>query len=249
MSRQRELLVDEIALRRASIKDAKREFDLGELSLDRRDQLVAKEETEIRRCESELSKLYSRDGIRDEHDGAPPTRRVHKKRLLIVALACFLVAAGVLLYGALSPRSSGGSDTGSVPMTSAQKVVKYLNAGEIDELHGDDAAALVQFDSALAISPTNVEALSQSGWLTFSAGSANSQLALVQLGESRVAKAVSLEPRNPAPRLYYAIIAATLPKKHSLAIAEFKIFRRLHPTLSELSVARPWMTALGMTAT
>ena len=48
----------------------------------------------------------------------------------------------------------------------------------------------------------NVAALTESGWLDFSAGSASHDTAVVEVGIKNLEKAVALAPRQAAPRLY-----------------------------------------------
>ncbi|MDE3044942.1 MAG: hypothetical protein KGJ10_09000, partial [Acidobacteriota bacterium] len=59
-------------------------------------------------------------------------------------------------------------------------------------------------------------------------------------------RALALAPQDPAPRLYYAIVAASTPGEKALAVKEFKIFLRLRPSKGQLAIARPFLVALGV---
>jgi len=110
VNREEQVLRDEISLREASLQDAKRERDAGELSLGDFDQIVAREEKAIAKALEKISALK---------DVAPKVavRRVRKKRLLVVAIVAFSAATVLILWSALAPRQQGTSITGSVQLT------------------------------------------------------------------------------------------------------------------------------------
>lgn len=234
-------LHDEIALREASIADARREVAAGEMTKEHFAALEARERAAIALCEARL-----RESPLDARESVAPEPRRHRRGLLYAALVCFGLAVVGALVAALALRQPGDSVTGGVSLPTAQKVSAYLAEGEIDQATNDDTAALAAYAGALSLEPTNVEALTQSGWLEFTAGSAAGDVAAVRLGEQRIEKAVDVAPTDPAPRLYYAIVVASTPGERSLAEREFRLFLTLKPTSTELATARPWLEELGL---
>jgi hypothetical protein len=233
-------LRDEIALREASIADARRELAAGEMTPEQCDAVVARESAAIARCRAALVDLPDAAVVAT----APSSPRRHRRPLLLVALGCFLAVIVVVLVAALGLRQPGQSDTGNVDLTTQQRVTAFLVDGETDEANKNDANALVAYNEALVLAPTNIEALTQSGWLTFSAGSAEGDLPAIELGEDRIETAVRLDPSYPNSRLYYAIAAASTPRDRALAVREFKLFLALKPNVALLALATPWLEYL-----
>ena len=229
---------DEIALREASLADATRERARGELSAEGFAQIETRERAALERARAALATVVD----------VPQVRRARRRRgrWLVVAFTAFALAAAVLLWASISPRQAGNSITGSVTLNSTQKVTALLGEAEADVANGDVVAALSAYQQVLALRANNVVALTQSGWLDFSAGSADHKLALVSLGERTLERALALAPRNPATRLYYAIVAASTPGEGALAKREFTIFLTLHPSVGQLAVAQPFLEQLKL---
>jgi hypothetical protein len=230
-------LTDEIALRRASILDAERELADGELTEPEFADLVAREREAIARCELVLAQPIV------------PVLRRRRRALLWVALFCLIVAVAGTLVAALGPRQPGASITGGVAGAQVQEINDDLVTAELDQ--ADDtassiAAALVAYDAALSLDPTNVEALTQSGWLTFTAGSIAHNAAAVRLGVQRLADAVVDAPTDPDPRLYYAIASASTPGDRALAVHEFRVFLSLNPSPTLRATASKWLREYGL---
>lgn len=235
-------LRDEIALREASIRDAREEFEAGELTSDQLNALVQREQAALDQLTAKLTEAESAP----TSVPAPRTPRRRRKSLLVVAIVCFVLAAAASIVFALAPRQPGNSDTGSVAGTTSQKVAAYLAEAEADQGLGDTTSALSAYRNALALDANNVEALTQTGWLEFSAGSAARDVQAVANGLSALRRAITVAPGDPDPRLYYAIAAASTPGSRSVAIAQMKVFLQLHPNASELAVAHPWLVQLGL---
>jgi len=242
LTRDAQQLRDEIALREASLLDARRELANGELSSSEVASIEARELLALDVARRALGELTPESPRRS------PARR-RRRWMLLVALVCFFVAASLLLFSSLSPRQPGNSITGSISLGRAQKVTQLLSEAEADIANGNVVAALSAYQQVLAISPKNVPALTQSGWLDFSAGSSGVNAALVQLGVKDLREAIGYAPRNPAPRLYYAIVADSTPNNRALAKREFRVFLALKPSPGQLAVARPFLKQLGLSAT
>ena len=166
-----------------------------------------------------------------------------------MGLSCILTAAIVVLWASISPRQPGSSITGSVSLSRAQQITQLLSDAQADVANGNVVAALSAYRDVLSLDPTNVDALTQSGWLDFSAGSSKKDASLVTLGIKDLRAAIAHAPRNPAPRLYYAIVADSTPGNGALATSEFKVFLALHPSAGQLAIARPFLSALGLSTT
>lgn len=239
MNRRERQLHDEMALRRASLEDARRELLAGELSQVEFVALEAREETALERVEVELASLATATEIVSKP-------RVRRTRLLVVGLVCCALAIGVLLWSALSPRQAGNSITGSLSLSNAQKIQQNLTEAEADVANGNVVTALDAYQNVLKLDPRNVQALTQVGWLDFSAGSSDQDLTIMKVGVSDLRQAISLAPRNPAPRLYYAIVADSTPGNQAVAKTQFEEFLALKPSKGQLAIARPFLKKLGL---
>jgi tetratricopeptide (TPR) repeat protein len=239
LTRSAQQLRDEIALREASLADVRRELALGELSSSEAASIEARELTALDTARRELGELATEVPQR-------PSTRKRRRWMLLVALVCFFVAASLLLWSSLSPRQPGNSITGSVSLGRAQHVTQLLSEAEADIANGNVDAALSAYQQVLILSPKNVPALTQSGWLDFSAGSSGVNAELVKLGVKDLREAIDYAPRNPAPRLYYAIVADSTPDNRALAKSQFQVFLALKPSPGQLAIARPFLKQLGL---
>jgi tetratricopeptide (TPR) repeat protein len=237
-------LLDEIRLREASLDDAGRERDAGELADADYSAIVEREKRALALARHDLEMLAV-----PLKDAATPVRkgsaaRHRPRRRLLIALVCFALAAGVLVWANLGLRQAGTSATGGLNLTQSQKLRQLLIEGEDDVANGDGVAALAAFQQVLAISPNNVDALTETGWLDFSAGSSSANATVVAHGVSLLRRAVLLAPNQAAPRLYYALVAYEMPGNRALAAAQFRVFVKLHPSATQLALAAKILRAL-----
>ena len=239
MNRRERQLHDEMALRRASLEDARRELLAGELSQVEFVALEAREAAALERIDVELATLATATEIVSKP-------RVRRTRLLVVGLVCCALAIGVLLWSALSPRQAGNSITGSLSLSNAQRIQQDLTEAEADVANGNVVTALDAYQNVLKLDPRNVQALTQVGWLDFSAGSSDQDLTIMKVGVSDLRQAISLAPRNPAPRLYYAIVADSTSGNQAVAKTQFEEFLALKPSKGQLAIARPFLKKLGL---
>ena len=241
-------LLDEIRLREASLEDARREHALGELSDEDFSAINERESAALdiaRRSLDEVSRSQTTTPLDATRGARHPARRRRRSRL-IVALVCFAVAAGVLVWANLGLRQAGSSATGGLTLSQTEKLQQLVTEGEADVAAGDDAAALSAYQQILALQPTNVVALTEAGWLEASAGAKSRDAAVVAKGVSLLHEAVTLAPSSPAPRLYYAIVAYETPGNRALATSQLRTFVGLHPSKAQLAVAAPFLRALGI---
>jgi len=242
MSRREQQVRDEMTLRRASLDDARREVLAGELSEAEFLTIERREEAALERAGHDLEALLANTSTQVSRP------RVRRTRLLVIGVVCFALALGVLLWSALAPRQAGNSITGSIALSTAQKVQQYLTEAEADVANGNVVTALDAYQNVLGLDPKNVQALTQVGWLDFSAGSSDQDLAIMKVGVNDLRQAILLAPRNPAPRLYYAIVADSTPGNEAVAKAQFEEFLALKPSAGQLAIARPFLKKLGLRA-
>lgn len=238
MARSRESLSDEIALREASISDARVEFESGELTLEEFERISTRERAALATLREELAHCAE----------LPPGRAPRRRRRwqLVVALACFAAAAGVTLISAVSTRQPGDSVSGSISASDQAMVRRLLAEGEVDIANGKIAAALAAYDAVLLIDANNVTALTQSGWFYFTSGSTAKDAASVAKGTARLRQAVSLDSASPSAQLYYAIAALSTPGNREIAKKHMRAFLALKPSNALLSVAAPYRAQLGL---
>jgi tetratricopeptide (TPR) repeat protein len=233
-------LRDEIVLREASLADARRELAAGELSVLEAASIEAREELALRRAREELEGMDSDEGRR--------SGRRRRRSLLWIGLGSFLIVIIVVLWSSIELRQANTSITGSVSLGKQQEVSQLLSEAQSDVAAGNVTAALSAYQQVLALSPKNASALTEIGWLDFSAGSTDTNPALVKLGIKELGKAIEDAPRNAAARLYYAIAAYSIPHNEAVAKSEFKVFLALHPSKAQLADAAPILKELGMSA-
>jgi hypothetical protein len=118
--------------------------------------------------------------------------------------------------------------------------MEVVGRGAHDHANANPVAALSSYCAVLALDSSNVAALSQSGWLDFSAGSASHNAAIVEVGSKNLEKAVALAPRQAAPRLYLTIAADSTPGNRTVAISEFRVFLTLRLLASWQWPSRSW---------
>ncbi|MHB1208968.1 MAG: hypothetical protein ACYC1I_04595 [Acidimicrobiales bacterium] len=240
--RSRDQLTDEIALREASLADARMEYAAGELSSSDLELIEAREREGISRAQLELGELSA--PVRTPV--LARTGRLRRRRFLVVGLVCLAGALGVFLWSTFSTRQDGNSITGSIALSNQQKVQQYLSEAEADVASGNVVAALSAYQAILAIDAKNVSALTQAGWLEFSAGSSDQNLTIMKIGVGDLQKAIVLAPRLAAPRLYYAIVADSTPGNQAVAKRQFEEFLALKPSAGQLAIAKPFLKRLGI---
>jgi tetratricopeptide (TPR) repeat protein len=233
-------LRDEILLREASLSDVRRELAAGEISAIEAATIEAREDLALRRARAMLEILGD--------EGSQRTGRRRRQSLLWIGLGAFFLVLIIVLWSSILLRQPGTSDTGNVSLGAQQLVAQWLNDAQTDVAEGNVTAALEAYQNVLALSPKNVSALTQVGWLDFSAGSSDTNPALVALGIKDLHEAIKYAPHNPAPRLYYALVADSTPHNQAIAKSEFRVFLALHPSKAQLAVAAPFLKQLGIRA-
>lgn len=231
---------DEIALRQASLADARKELEGGELSAEDFAAIEARELKAIALANVAMTAF----ALRPEIDDAQRRPRARRRSLLLVAVVCLTFVVVMILWSSLALRQAGTSGTGSLTLATTQRIQQLLDEAEADTANGNDVAALAAYQQVLQLDPKNVSALTQTGWLDFSAGSSGHNVTLTNLGVDDLRQAITLAPTLAAPRLYYAIVAASTPGNTALATQQFEVFLSLKPSVGQLAVARPFLQKL-----
>jgi tetratricopeptide (TPR) repeat protein len=240
MNRDAAQLRDEIRLREVSLRDAVRERDAGELSSAQFDVIARREGAALEAARNELGALIL------SADATEARKRIRRTRWLVVALVCFALVLVFTLLSATSPRQAGNSGDGNIDLTRTQLIDRLLTEAEADVANNQDVTALNAYAKVLNLEPKNVTALTQSGWLDFTAGSAAHKASVVEVGIRELEKAIAVAPRQSAPRLYFAIVADSTPGNERVAKTEFEEFLKLKPSAGQLAIARPFLAKLGI---
>lgn len=239
MNRDVASLRDEISLREASIADAAKEHATGELTDTQFDAIMQREHVALEKARQELSEQQG-------HEPVAVRRRVRRTRWLVVALVCFAIVLGYVLLTSTSPRQAGNSGDGSIALSRSQLIARLLAEGQDEVQSGQVVTALNAYQRVLALDPKNVTALTETGWLDFTAGSAAKKPSAVEVGIKDLEEAIAAAPRNAAPRLYFAIVADSTPGNRTVAINEFRVFLRLSPSYDQMAIAEPFLKKLGL---
>jgi tetratricopeptide (TPR) repeat protein len=240
MNRDAAQLRDEIQLREASLRDASRERDAGELSVDQFSDIERREEVALERARNELGELMVRV------DTTQARRRTRRTRWLVVAAVCFAIVLAYALFSSTSPRQAGNSGDGGIDLTRTQLIDRLLTQAEVDVANKQDSTALNAYAKVLNLEPKNVTALTQTGWLDFTAGSAAHKASVVEFGIKELEKAIAVAPRQTAPRLYFAMVADSTPGNRQVAKTELEEFLKLNPSNVQLAIARQFLQNLGI---
>jgi tetratricopeptide (TPR) repeat protein len=240
MNRDAAQLRDEIRLREASLNDAAHERGAGELTAEQFDAIRQREGVALEAARNELGALMV------SVDATQSRRRIRRTRWLAVASVCFAFVLLYALFSSTSPRQAGNSGDGGIDLTRTQLIDRLLTQAEADVANKQDVTALSAYSKILNLDPKNVTALTQSGWLDFTAGSAAKKASVIEVGIRELEKAIAVAPRQSAPRLYFAIVADSTPGNQRVAKSEFEEFLKLRPSVGQMAVARPFLKTLGI---
>ena len=143
-------------------------------------------------------------------------------------LAGAVVAFGAALVVAVSlfatDRQPGQSITGSFAETPQQQIEESLAQAATDVNQGQVAPAARLYQSVLAKSPDNEVALAQLGWLEFEAGRQDANATLFREGRAKLDRAVQLNPKDYAVRLYLGTVLLQEDDNAAGAVAQYRQF-------------------------
>ncbi len=130
----------------------------------------------------------------------------HPKALPIGGTLCIVAAVGIGVASSLHARLQGEVATGGISISSGQEIQRRLVQASAAEDSGNDVTALKLYNDVLAVDPNQVQALSESGWITYETGVLTNNSRLMASGEARVKKAMEVSPSSFAPHLYLGTI-------------------------------------------
>ncbi len=179
----------------------------------------------------------------DAPDTATPPGHRSRRRLVIIggAVVVFVVAAAVAVASATGTRLPGETVTGSVTLSPGRQLQRTLLQGETLEEEGNATGALQLYHEVLAADPSNVAALSETGWLEYQAGVEAKSSALLSDGQNDEERAQRDAPAQPAPHLYLGSMLLVDGDPVG-AVGEFRLFLADNPSSAQLEAAAPFVT-------
>ncbi len=132
--------------------------------------------------------------------------RRHPKVLLIGGISCIVAAVAIAAFSSLHARLQGEVATGNISLSRGQEIQRRLVQASAAENSGNDVTALKLYNDVLAMDPNQVQALSESGWITYETGVLSGNSRLMAAGEARVKEAMKISPGSFAPHLYLGTI-------------------------------------------
>ncbi len=163
-----------------------------------------------------------RSDRRPAHDTPQPPTAVRRRRwrnaaVWTVAVVVVAGAAGLLVARSSGSRSTEGSITGEIRVTTRELIFEaQRRLGE-----GDMEGAIAAYDEALELQPSNAEALTYRGWLTSRRGDLDTAVEYLD-------DAIAVDPAYPDARLFRAIVALD-QGDGSGAASELAVFDSLDP--------------------
>ena len=163
-----------------------------------------------------------RSDRRPAQAGAEPSMATRRRRwrnavVWTVAVAVVAGAAGLLVARSSGSRSTDGSITGEIRVTTRELIFEaQRRLGE-----GDMEGAIAAYDEALELQPSSAEALTYRGWLTSRRGDLDSAVEYLD-------DAIAVDPAYPDARLFRAIVALD-QGDGSAAALELAAFDSLDP--------------------
>jgi cytochrome c-type biogenesis protein CcmH len=158
-------------------------------------------------------------------------------------LAGAVVAFGAALVVAVSlfatDRQPGQSITGSFAETPQQQIEESLAQAATDVNQGQLTPAAQLYRAVLTKSPDNEVALAQLGWLEFESGRQGANAALIREGRAKLNRAVQLNPKDYAVRLYLGTVLLQEDDNAAGAVAQYRLFLVDGPPADLVKQAEP----------
>ena len=165
-----------------------------------------------------------------------PGRR--RRGFVVVAILCFVVAAGALVVARATHRLPGQTSSGSVTLTDDQRLAQQLTQARVLAGQGRDLDAIKLYDKVLAVAPRQPEALAYRGWLLRLAGAAGHDQTLLARGRASVGAAVAQDPGYPDARAFLGYILIQDAHDPVGASEQFRAFLADHPQAQMVALTR-----------
>lgn len=227
----------------ASLADADAEFLAGDLSAADYHVLQDRDRARLAAVESSLGALLPEVSSGSDEDqttgaAAPEGRRLRIRRspwFLVGTVACFAVAAVLVVPAFTSVRLPGQTPTGSVSLSPTQQTSRTLDQAAALEDQGQVGGAASLYQSVLATHPNNEVALAQLGWLEYRVAVQGGSSSLLADARQKLAQAVALNPHDWAAHLYQGTIDLEHDGNPAAATTEFGLFLAADPPATVLA--------------
>jgi hypothetical protein len=234
-------LRDEIRLLTRSIDDAAAEHERGELGDADYEAIVRRDGARLEAARQRLGELEGGHAASPAAEPAAPpapaaeSRRRRPKWLLVLAVACLLVAVAIPV---LASRRSGQAP---ITVTPAARVQVLLLAAEQELAEGQSLRALTAYDAVLRLAPDNAEALAESGWLRYEAAAGSNDPKDEARGEAQLRRAIVVAPGQAAGHLYLGIVLLDHDRDPAAALAQLKIAAGLPESAAEQNLTAAFL--------
>ncbi len=235
-----------------SLEDLEHELEEGEISQDDHDALV-------QYYQDLLDNTPIVEATRDTQSAkvakdaqSSNTERTHK-RVLLKRIGVIFILIGIasvsflLVDHHISSRLPGQSASGSIDLSSKQKLTQALSQAKDLEVSGNFSQALGVYNQVLSKYPDQPEALAYSGWIIALAESheksASKAGQLLTQARDRETAAVDFSPNYPDARYFLGAILFEDYNQVSTAIIQFNKFLDLGPSESFLTSVAPIIDA------
>jgi len=225
------VLADERDFLLSSIRDLDEQLELGELTDDRYESLLAGYTCRAARVIRFLEATRT-DPLHKPREQPRSSRRWRRRLGVAVPLAAVMVLTAVLLPLAVTERGEGETITGNAQSRDAgtglanaveerpdDPTARRLYAGYLLE-RGQLVDALAQFDAAAALDPSDAESRAYGGWIVFLAGITDDALA-------RIDAAIVADPTYPDAHAFRGLILARERSDPAEAIKDLRRFLEL----------------------
>ncbi len=164
-----------------------------------------------------------------------PTKKQKNKVQLIIGFT--LIAVGILYFLGLGfgLNLPGKRQNGNSQFTLAQ----LLQIANFQAGIGDSTDAITTYKQVLTQNPTNVQALTQEGWLISQSGVTSHNKNLIALGQALIQKAISYDNKYFEAHLYLGTIYLLDIRDPVMAADQYQIFLKLNPPKTLLSASKP----------
>lgn len=174
--------------------------------------------------------------VRAGGDGRARGRR--RRGLVVMAIVCFVAAAGALVIARATHRLPGQTASGTVTLSDDQRLAQQLLQARVLAGQGKDLDAVKLYDKVLAVAPHQPEALAYRGWLLRLTGVAAHDPALMAQGRASVASAVAQDPGYPDARAFLGYILYQDAHDPVGASEQFRVFLADHPQAQMVALTR-----------
>jgi hypothetical protein len=161
-----------------------------------------------------------------------------RQGLVVVAVLCFVVAAGALVVARATNRLPGQTSSGSVTLSDDQRMAQQLLQARVLAGQGQNLDAIKIYDKVLAVAPRQPEALAYRGWLLRLAGVAGHDQTLLAQGRASVGAAVAQDPGYPDARVFLGFILFQDDHDPAGATEQFRAFLADHPQAQMVALTR-----------